>query len=363
VTRRPDILFVLPDLAGGGAQRVMLRLAGSLDRARFSPRLVVLGGAETLAGELPAGVPAERWGAPRLRSALPRLVSHIRQSRPAVVVSVMGYLNLALLAARPLLPRATRLVVREANMVAPTLAVLPRPLRGAWVYRRLYGRADLVVAPSETIAADLLAAAPGLAERLLVLPNPVDVDGLRARAATPRRVPGEGPRFVAAGRLSRQKGFDRLIDLVAEAGVPGRVEVFGEGPDRDALVAEAAAKGLSDRIVFPGFTGDLPAHLAGADAFLMPSRWEGLPNAALEALALGTPVIATPESNVAELMARAPAGAVAVAPTGPDFAAAMMAVRPDPVTMPRPSLLPDVYRRDAVAAAFAARLEGLLGSP
>ena len=100
-------------------------------------------------------------------------------------------------------------------------------------------------------------------------------------------------------------------------------------------------------------------HFAGADAFLLPSRWEGMPNAALEALACGTTVIATPEAGgIAEVAAEAAGGAVTVAAAGAPFEAAMAAVRASPPEGPRASLLPARFEVAAVAERLGALLDG-----
>ena len=102
--------------------------------------------------------------------------------------------------------------------------------------------------------------------------------------------------------------------------------------------------------------------IAGADAFLMPSRWEGMPNAALESLACGTPVIATPQSGgLPELLAAVPHD-LTIAPFGEAFHAAIAGIATDPRDKPRPSLLPIAYHRDAVAGRFADLLDQMLAS-
>lgn len=190
-------------------------------------------------------------------------------------------------------------------------------------------------------------------ERTIVLPNPVDSAYLRTYS--PCRDPGPGRRFVAAGRLTRQKGFDRLIDLFASGSACDRLWLFGDGPDRTVLEERARACGAADRIRFAGFQSEPWPSFAGADAMLVPSRWEGLPNVALESLACGTPVIATPESGgIAEVAAAAPPGAVTVAAWGDAFRNAMEEVVPSPVTRMRPSMLPEHYERDRVLERFRA---------
>lgn len=357
--------FLLPDLGGGGAQRVMLSIAGGLDRTRFAPRLLVLGGAQTFAGDLPDGLDVEIGRTRRVRDGLPWMLRRLRAQPPAVVVSVMGYLNLALLASRPLLPRGTRIVVREANVLAATAQALPGWLPVRALYRRLYPAAAAVVSPSERIAAELTGHAPRVAPRLAVIPNPVDEDGLRHKAARARRAPGAGLRLVAAGRLTHQKGFDRLIEVMARLDASAHLTILGAGPDRAALAAQIAARGLADRIDLAGFSAELPAWIAGADAFLLPSRWEGLPNVVLESLALGTPVIASAEAAVEEVRRAAPAGALSIGAPEQSFVAAIAAL-PGPsqaLASPRPSLLPEAYRRDVVVGHWSRLLARLADTP
>lgn len=344
------IAFILPDLGGGGAQTVMLQIAGGLDRDLFAARLLVLGGAQAFATQVPAHIEVEYGGAARVREGLPWLVRHLRARRPTVAVSVMGYLNLALLGASRLL-RGTSLVVREANVLSATTSALPRWLPAHRLYARLYPRAAAIVSPTAPIAEEIVRLAPGARARIQIIPNPVDADGLRARALHPVRHPGEGLRIVSAGRLTRQKGYDRLIELVPTLPPDAHVTIYGDGPDRTALEERIASLKLANRVALPGFTRELPAAIAGADVFVLPSRWEGLPNVVLESLALGTPVIASEETAVAEVADAAPPGAVAIRAVNDAFCSAIRSVDSCGWTIdggPRPSLLPSPYAKDAV---------------
>lgn len=353
------VAFVLPSFAGGGAERVMLTFARLLDRARFEPAIVVFDAAGPLAALVPGDIAVHDLARPRLRHALPALIGLLRRLDPAVVVSTLGYVNLALLAARPLLPRRVRLIVREANLPTQSLSTVPHPTLMRAGYRLLYPRADAVVCGAQAVADSLTRHFGVPALRLRLLYNPVDEAAARQAAATPRREPGAGPRFVSAGRLTVQKGFDRLLDMMAEVTPDARLTILGEGPERGALEAQARRLGLADRVGFAGFDPAPWARYAGADAFLLPSRWEGMPNAALEALACGTKIVATPEAGgIAEVAALAPAGAVTVVPAGPAFVAAMRAVAVDPPAAPRPSLLPPPFQMASAARAFEALLEG-----
>lgn len=347
------VVFVLPDLGGGGAQKVILSVAGTLDRVQFAPRIVALGGSQALAEEVPSHVPTTIGEASRVRQSVPWLLRQLRTQEPAIYVSVMGYMNLLMLALKPALPRGSRVIVREANALAASLAVFPPALPSRFLYQILYGRADAVVCPTVEIRDELAGLSRRISQRAHVIANPVNVATLCKRGSAPRRKPGPGPRFVSAGRLTRQKGFDQMIDMLPLLPGDTHVTVFGEGPDRAALEQQARDTGMARRIEFAGFTRDLPAWIAGADAFLLPSRWEGLPNVVLEALALGTPVVMSDQIAAKELAIRADADALRIAAPGPAFAsAAADFIHYPAVRLPRRCLLPEAYRAECVSAQW-----------
>ena len=356
------ILFLLPDLGGGGAQRVMLQIAGGIDRVRFAPRLMVLGGSQDFAPDVPSYLELENGGARRLRDGIPWLVRRIRAIEPAACISVMGYLNLALLGLKPLLPKKTRLIVREANALAATINALPHAVPGRALYRALYPKADAIICPTREIGDELSGVTPRMAARVSIIPNPVDVDALRARATPPKRHPGAGLRFVSAGRLTEQKGYDRLVGLLTEFPAGSHVMVFGDGADRARLEQQAQALGVQDRVTFATFTRDLPAWIAGADSFLLPSRWEGLPNVVLESLAIGTPAIISDQVAVRELAQSAAPGAIEICKVGPDFVAAAAHVSVGDRLELRPSLLPAAYIVENVIQSWDRLLSDLLAS-
>lgn len=354
------VLFVLPSFGGGGAERVTLTLMAALDRQRFAPELVIFEPSGPLQGLVPDDVPVRELHRRRLRSALPVLINLVRRIRPKALFATQGYVNLGLLLARPLLPRGTRIAVRESNTPSQNLPTRRHPLLTTLGYRFLYPTADMVFCQHRLTETELVDRFHVPAARIQRLPNPVDTDSLRRAASLPRREPGGGLRFVAAGRLVKQKGFDRLIDIMSTVPSDCRLTIFGEGPDEEALRSRTKRLGLAQRIRFAGFSNALAPWLAGADAVLIPSRWEGMPNVALEALCCGTPVLATPEAGgIAELAGEVRAGAVTLAEPGPSFTAAMMAVAANRGVVLRPSLLPRSYELSEATARFSLSLEDL----
>lgn len=351
---QPELLAVLPDLGGGGAQRVVLTLLNGLAARGRSVELITFDAHGPLAKMLNQGIAVRDLGCARLRTAIPGLVGHIRKRRPRVVFSSLGYVNLSLAALKPFLPAGTHLWLREANLPSISLKHSPYP----WIMRRgysaCYPRSARVISSSERMKAELIADYSIKSSLIHILPNPVDVDAIRSTAASKPLARSKGPRLVAVGRLTLQKGFDRLIDMLAQLdSADCRLVIAGDGPLSSELRELAHARGVTGQVEFTGFIPAPWSLVAGADAFLLPSRWEGMPNAALEALACGVPVIATPESGgISEVAEQAQPGAVTVTEAGPDFIAAMRRVTARRETFLRPSLLPPAYHVDSVIDRF-----------
>src|SRR5947208_11558808 len=288
------ILFALPGLHGGGAERVVVTVLRHLDRARFEPHLLVAAAVGPYLGEVPADVSVHGLGATRLRRALPALVRAVWRLRPAAVASTQGYMNFALLLVRRLLP-PTRLVVREVIGERYLENSRHRDLLYRFYLRRVRA-ADRIVTQSDGAAREIAARVGARPGQVIRIYNPVDVARVREEARSGERpYGGPGPHVVAAGRLGAQKGFDLLLDAFARVradGLGATLTILGDGPDREVLAARTHRLGLGDAVRFAGFQPHPYRYFAAADVFVLSSRYEGLPNVVLDALAAGCPVVA-----------------------------------------------------------------------
>ena len=163
--------------------------------------------------------------------------------------------------------------------------------------------ADRLVIPSGYLAA--IARGWGIDEdRIRVIPNPAPVvDFDEPREDLRRRLGMTGPTFVFAGRLTRQKNVP--LAPAALAAVPGSsLVIIGEGPEGDAAARAVADARVGDRVTMTGALSRsaVMEWLRAADAAVLPSDWENFPHAAVEALAAGTPVIATAVGGVPEIV-------------------------------------------------------------
>ncbi len=297
---RKRVLFLVPAFVGGigGAERVILTLLRHLDHNRLECHLGLVQAGSVSLEDLPSEVVVHHMRVARMRYCLPSIVRLAWKIKPQTILSTVSHLNVMSILARPVFPGNVRLLIREATTPSAYLIKdTEHPRLWDFFYRHLYRHADKIICLSDAMRRDLaghFGVPPGKMVRIY---NPVDVGMIRrsAHAAdNPYRAPG--PNLVAAGRLRKEKGFDLLLDAMPAVfqKFPGaQLTILGEGPDESRLKDQARRLGLFDKIDFRGFVQNPWVFMANADLFILPSRAEGLPNSLLEALALGTPVVAS----------------------------------------------------------------------
>ena len=279
---RKRVLFLMPTLGGGGAERVIVTLLRHLDRSCFEPHLALVEAVGPYLKEVPADVPVHDLKAKRVRHAFPGMIRLSWKLRPHAIHSAMCELNLATVLSRPFLPPGLRLLIREdSSPSAQNAQGRKHPLLWNWLYRHLYPRADKIICVGDYVLDDLadnFGIPRGMMARIY---NPVDVDMTRQLAeASGNPYSGKGPHLLAAGRLSREKGADVLLDampLVRAAISDADLTILGEGPLKPDLLAQRERLGLDEAAHLVGFQPNPYPYFKYADLFVLPSRFEGLP--------------------------------------------------------------------------------------
>ncbi len=304
--RRPRVLLLIPHLGGGGAERVTALLASGLPKEKYELHLAMFTQAHPGYEPLSAHVAVHSLGVRRVRSGALPLLRLVRSIRPDLILSGMVHLNFLVLLLRPLFPRRSRVVVRQNSTASAALESGGLPWYTPTFYRILYRRADRVICQTDAMAADLRETFCVPEAKLVVLPNPVDVEGIRSRVAVEKANAPDakdretGPRLFAAGRLSKEKGFDLVLEALAvvrQSFPSTTLLIAGAGSEEGALRAQSSLPGLQGAIRFAGHVENMAACFAAASLFVLPSRYEGLPNALLEAAAAGLPIVALPSSQ------------------------------------------------------------------
>jgi glycosyltransferase involved in cell wall biosynthesis len=285
---------------------VMALLARGLSQEKYEVHLGLVGQAKEGGESLPSWLSVHALDAERARAAAFPLLRLIWRLRPAVVLSGAAEVSLLVLMLRPLFPPSTSVLVRQTATASSVLAFGRLPRFTRLLYRLLYRHSDHVICQSQAMAKDLAAAAGIDAEQIAVLPNPVDLKGIRVAMRAPFARSDSEPQLLAIGRLSREKGFDMLLKAmvtVREQFPDVKLILAGAGQEEAALKSLSCELGLETAVRFAGHVDRPYALFPEATLFVLPSRHEGMPNALLEAAAAGLPLVATPASGgVADLL-------------------------------------------------------------
>ncbi len=251
-----------------------------------------------------------RLSAARALTSLIPLALHLRRTRPDWVISAQNFANIIAVMANLLAGRPSKVIVTERNAVSRergTYAGLlgAGRLKGRvllLLMRLIYPWADRIAANAGDGARDLAETIGLSPSQVRVLYNPTFDPGLleageaeMGNASHPFLNGAGGALVIAVGRLAPQKDFGTLIRAFAlvRAHIPCRLLILGEGPDRTALEALTRSLGVEADIAFPGFLENPHALVRRADLFVLSSLFEGLPNALIEAVALGVPCVST----------------------------------------------------------------------
>jgi glycosyltransferase involved in cell wall biosynthesis len=293
------IAFFIPNLAGGGAERVAVNLLQGMVK-RDVPLDLILASAEgPYLKQVPEQVRLINLGVGRVMKAVLPLARYLKENKPIALLSHMNHTNVSAILARELAGTKTRLVLVEHNTLSLDKSKLFRSKLVPPFMKLLYPRADVIVGVSQGVAEDLehqMGFEPG---KIRVVYNPVVDNELLAKSKAPLEhswfQQGNPPVFLAVGRLTEQKDFLTLIKAFALLRKQrlARLIILGEGECRSELEAMIKTLEISEDVSLPGFVQNPYAYMSHASAFVLSSRHEGLPTVLIEAMACGCPVVAT----------------------------------------------------------------------
>lgn len=306
-----NLAILLPNLNGGGTERVMLNLAQGFVEQGLKVDLVLVRAEGSLLSQVPPKVRLVVLGNRRLLLSIPALARYLLRERPKTILCGQEDTNVVALCVRRLTRVSTRVVVGVHNTLSRESknATLWKRRLTPYLVRWFYPWADAIVAVSKGVAEDLVYL--GLPQNSIdVIYNPVVTPSLFEKVHKPLEhswfSPGQPPVILGVGRLEKQKDFPTLIRAFAyvQQQRPARLVILGEGPERKYLEAMVEEIGLTENVALPGFVTNPYAYMAKAAVCVLSSIWEGLPTVLIEAMAGGTPVVSTDcESGPAEILA------------------------------------------------------------
>lgn len=280
------LAFILPSLVAGGAERILSFLAQNIDRANFDAQLVIIG-SESNSAYSTKGINTTFFNKKRVLFGIPNLIIHLIKNKPDIVLSSIGHLNTVFGLIAPFFPK-TKFIIREASVISEMTKFSNSNKLYGLLAKIAYQNIDAVVCQSTDMATDFQNIYNIPTKKISVINNPItEILPLKKK-----NNPNEIIRYITVGRLSGEKGYDRLLNILAQLTHPFHYTIVGSGPNKEEIYKMIEKLGLTDVITHIPFTSSIGSVLSEHDVFLQGSYVEGFPNAILESCVVGTPVVA-----------------------------------------------------------------------
>jgi glycosyltransferase involved in cell wall biosynthesis len=299
--KQKRILILLPDLRGGGAERLHVNLAQHWHAQEIQVEFVLMRRRGELLSILPVGVGVVDLGVDRIRKVILPLARYLRKARPDILLTAMWPLTSAAVFSWWLAGKPGRLYLSDHNHLSIScvqeLKISSRILGLAM--RLTYPSASGLIAVSEGVKKDMcrLGGFPESLVRVIYNPTAMGVSPHKEPIGTRQKLWGAGfdHHILSVGTLKPQKDHATLIYAFARlpSVLNAKLTILGEGPLRPELEALVKRLGIRDRVAMPGFAIDAYPWFRSADLFVLSSRWEGFGNVIVEALECGVPVVST----------------------------------------------------------------------
>jgi glycosyltransferase involved in cell wall biosynthesis len=294
---KKKILFIVPTLAVGGSQRVMLTLLENINRNLFSVSLIVVTQKGELYDQVPSDIKVFHLDCKRMLFAFRSLYQSIDKIQPDIVFSTLGYLNFTLILLKYFMASSFKLVVRESNIVSVQIKGFSHKWVWWLLYRFLYKKADKIICQSNYMLDDLIYKFNIPKEKVSRIYNPVDTLKVRKKAdidLSPFLNSGRGPHIIGVGRLVPQKGYEHILNFIPK--IIGKFPdvhfwILGTGELELSLKKLINELDISEHATLVGHQKNPYTWMKHADLFVLSSHFEGLPNVLLEAITNACPVL------------------------------------------------------------------------
>ncbi|NCU32179.1 MAG: glycosyltransferase [Candidatus Moranbacteria bacterium] len=297
---RTDIAIILPSLAGGGAERVALFLCNKFCKRGLLVDLVIINNDGPLSFLVPKEARLIILNCKKPIRSIIKLVKYIKKAKPLSIFSFLTHVNIASSIAKIISCNKTKIVLSERidiNFIFSKEKYNFDSFLTKILVSILYKRANSIIAVSEGVSESIRKNLKFPPQNTEVIYNPIDFEKILLLSKDEINFPWKDnlPIIISLGRLTSQKDFSCILEafLITKQRHPSHLVILGEGEQRELLHQLSEQLKISDDVWLPGFQDNPYPFLARSSLYVLSSRFEGLPNVLIEALALNIPIVST----------------------------------------------------------------------
>lgn len=293
---KKKVCFIIPDLEGGGAERVLLTLLKHIDKNQFEVELLTFKDRGVYLNQLPSDVKYESLHLKRVRFFLVDLIRYLSNCLPkTLIIFNVNNINLITLVAKIFFPGKFKVIVREPTILSLFLKRYNLLLRSILfhLHKLSFKLSNKIIALSKDMADDLNCNFNVPKRKVVIIPNPVGLESVKLQNDKSK---SSKKSVVFIGRILKKKGIHKIIEafnLMKTDNV--NLFILGDSDDeeyKEELKKLVADSSKNDHIIFTGFVTNPDEYLSKGDVLAMASEFEGFPNAAVEANSFGIPIVA-----------------------------------------------------------------------
>ena len=294
------ILFTLPTLNGGGAERVFVNYIRSLDKTKYEISLLLVNKTGEFLKFIPSFVNIYDIGSSKTRYGFFKLLKSIKIINPNLIVSTTNRMNILVLMISLFISKQIKICLYEPSMPSAQFGNKYLPKYYLYLMKLLYRYSDYIIAQTKEMRNEIAEYYSVNKNKIIVTSNPIDTKLIDENVSGYHNPYSSGYiNIIASGRIREEKGYEFLLQSFAKVVTDNpKFKLFilgniGNQVYMDKLKLIIKQYGLEDHVNFLGFLINPFPYYKYADLFVLSSRWEGLPNVVLEALYLKTPVVVT----------------------------------------------------------------------
>ncbi len=282
------IIFVLPSLVPGGAERVISFVAQNINKQDFDSKLLITGYSKDTSYDV-SSINVKYLNTPRVLFSIPYLILYFLKEKPDIVVSSIYHLN-AVMGMISTLFKKTKFIGREATILSSRKNEKTKKFFSGSIVHNSLKKIDALVCQSDDMVKDMIKNYQIPKSKVTKINNPISrIPKLKNDTRN-----DSCKKFITVGRLTEVKGHERLLTILSKLNEPFQYTIIGDGHEefKKSLFNTAKKLGIENNIKHIPFTKKVDQYIAENDLFLQGSFVEGFPNSLLESCVVGTPVIA-----------------------------------------------------------------------